>query len=502
MNSKYVANCGAIVWAALLVAVLAAFRPQAAQSDDKSQSQTQQSQQSQGQIQQPKAQSNTLHEATEHAASETTAEAQLEQTQEPAAQTKPAAEGSIASPEQQPGGEAKPAQEPQTPEQNPSTPPTENKPYLDIYGFAQLDIGFDFRTTDPNWFDVNRPSKLPSFRGEFGRSGNTFVSVRQSRFGVKGFTPTDWGELKAQFEFDLFGVGADAGQTTIRPRHMWGELGFIGAGQTNSVFMDIDVFPNILDYWGPNGMVFFRNPQLRWMPIHKDNTHLWIALERPGASGDGGTVTDRIQEQGIRARFPYPDLTAQFRYGGKIGYIQAAGIARDIRLDDPTPAPNLSQGITGWGVDVSSNVKFHKDKDILRLQYVIGDGIENYMNDAPFDVAARTNFGDLRRPIRGRALPMRSLVAYLDHSWSDKWTTSLGYSQLAVRNTDLQAANAFHRGQYATINLLHSPFKNFMLGGELQWARRKNFRDGFGFNDYRIQFSFKYSFDAIIGGKS
>ena len=31
--------------------------------------------------------------------------------------------------------------------------------------------------------------------------------------------------------------------------------------------MDIDVFPNTLEYWGPNGMVFFRNVQVRYMPI-------------------------------------------------------------------------------------------------------------------------------------------------------------------------------------------------------------------------------------------
>ena len=30
----------------------------------------------------------------------------------------------------------------------------------------------------------------------------------------------------------MFGVGADAGQTTIRLRHAYGELGKFGAGQT------------------------------------------------------------------------------------------------------------------------------------------------------------------------------------------------------------------------------------------------------------------------------
>ena len=42
-----------------------------------------------------------------------------------------------------------------------------------------------------------------------------------------------------------------------------------GAGQTWSPFMDPDVFPNSIEYWGPTGMVFFRNVQVRWMPIQR-----------------------------------------------------------------------------------------------------------------------------------------------------------------------------------------------------------------------------------------
>ena len=73
--------------------------------------------------------------------------------------------------------------------------------------------------------------------------------------------------LKTQFEFELFGTGVDEGQTTFRLRHAYGELGAFGAGQTWSPFMDPDVFPNSLEYWGPTGMVFFRNVQVRWMPV-------------------------------------------------------------------------------------------------------------------------------------------------------------------------------------------------------------------------------------------
>ena len=378
-------------------------------------------------------------------------------------------------------------------------PPPPSVPRLEIYGFVMADTGFDFNTNNPDWFDVNRPTKLPAFKNEFGRDGKTYFGVRQTRFGVKGYQNTPLGELKTHFEFDMFGVGPDAGQTTIRPRHFYGEIGAFGAGQTVSPFMDIDVFPNILDYWGPNGMVFFRNVQVRWMPLRGD-TRLTIALERPGSSQDPGILADRIEIQNVLARFPYPDLSGEFKYGGKRGYIRAGAIVRKTVLDDLLTHDvfNLDQGIIGWGVNVSSNVRF--SADTLRLQYVYGDGIENYMNDAPVDIAARPNPGDPLRPIRGRALPIHSLVAFLDHSWNKTWSTSAGYSELVISNTSLQLPAEFHRGQYAIANLLYSPAEHIMYGAEAQWARRTNFGDGFHANDYRVQISFKYNFSAQIGG--
>ena len=91
---------------------------------------------------------------------------------------------------------------------------------MEIYGHAMLDMGYQANQSDPDWFDVVRPTKLPSFANEFGDDGNFFASVRQSRFGVKTHTPTSYGDLKTIFEFELFGVGEDAGQTTFRLRHL------------------------------------------------------------------------------------------------------------------------------------------------------------------------------------------------------------------------------------------------------------------------------------------
>jgi len=158
---------------------------------------------------------------------------------------------------------------------------------------------------DPSWFEVLRPSKLAAFEDQFGEQGSIAFSSRQSRLGVKSFIPTDLGELRTTFEFELFGTGVDAGQTTFRLRHAYGEMGHFGAGQTWSPFMDVDVFPNSLEYWGPTGMVFFRNIQFRWMPIQGD-TRMTIAIERPGASADQGDYAERLELQDVVGRGSLP----------------------------------------------------------------------------------------------------------------------------------------------------------------------------------------------------
>jgi outer membrane DcaP-like protein len=372
-------------------------------------------------------------------------------------------------------------------------------PSLEIYGFAMLDIGHDFKQIHPDWFDTMRVTKLPSVEDEFGRDHNAFAGVRQSRLGVRSSTPTALGELKTTFEFELFGTGVDAGQTTFRLRHAYGELGKFGAGQTWSPFMDPDVFPNSLEYWGPTGMVFFRNVQVRWMPIQGDRS-LTLALERPGASGDQGVYADRIELQNVKPRFPLPDLSGAYKLTQKWGYVRVGGMLRMIKWDDVLDDQfELSGDATGWGLNFSSNLKATAN-DTVRLQFVFGEGIQNYMNDAPADVGIVNNFQNPVTPIVGEPLPIIGIVAFLDHTWNQKFSSAVGYSLTDIDNTEAQAPNAYKTGHYALGNLLYTPVPNVMVGGELQWGRRENFSDGFRSDGLKLQFSFKYNFSYRLGG--
>ena len=368
---------------------------------------------------------------------------------------------------------------------------------FEVYGFAMMDAGYNADQIQADWYDVIRTTKLSAFDGQFAPDGNAYFSVRQSRFGVRSSTPTSVGELKTQFEWELFGTGVDAGQTTLRLRHAYGELGPVGAGQTWSPFMDIDVFPNTVEYWGPPGMAFFRNVQVRWMPI-KGDTRLTFALERPGASADQGDYAGRIELQDVRPKFPLPDLSAEYRLGRPWGYVELAGIVRRMEWEDLNGDQfDLSGDALGWGLNLSSNLKFGTN-DVVRLSAVVGEGIQNYMNDAPADVGLENRPGT--GPVEGVALPLLGLVAFLDHTWSKRASTSIGYSSIDIDNSAGQSDDAFSIGHYAIGNLMFYPAPGLMSGIELQWGRRENFRDDFQADIFKVQFSFKYNFSQKFGG--
>jgi nucleoside-specific outer membrane channel protein Tsx len=225
-----------------------------------------------------------------------------------------------------------------------------------------------------------------------------------------------------------------------------------------------------------------------------------LALERPGASGDQGVYADRIELQGINARFPLPDFSAAYKYSQKWGYVRAAGQLREIKWDDVNNDQfDLSGSATGWGLNLSSNLNLGK-KDVLRGAVVFGEGIENSMNDSPVDIGIQHNLSNPVTPVVGKPLPIIGIHLFLDHTWGEKASTAVGYGRQDIDNTDAQAPNAFKAGQYALGNLLYYPVPNVMVGGELQWGRRENFSDGFQSDGFKIQFSFKYNFSWKVGG--
>jgi hypothetical protein len=357
---------------------------------------------------------------------------------------------------------------------------------LEVYGFAHFDYIQDFNRVNPDWAATLRASKIPTTDGLYGADGQAIMSARQSRLGVQGTN----GDVYAKFEFDMFGVGGDEGQTTIRLRHAYGQYKGWLAGQTNTLFMDVDLFPNTIDYWGPAGMVFLRNPQLRWTKTMTDNSFA-IAIEHPSNDVDAGQLRTVDPSLDIVSVSRVPDLTAQFKSSHGWGHFQVSGIVRKLGYETPGGPDSKPKGDkTGGGGDFALILKA-KSTTTFRLGAVFGNGIANYMNDGGTDLAAD---GTLANP-EAKAVPLQGYTAYVDHNWSPKVSTALGYSRTQVTNTSLQDPSAFHIGEYASVNVIYAPTSKVFFGAEGLWGQRTDNGGAIG-DDRRIQFSAHYAFSS------
>lgn len=372
---------------------------------------------------------------------------------------------------------------------------------LNVYGFVQADFIYDFKRVDPDWNDTLRVSTIPTRGQPYGGDGEFVTSVRQSRMGMNASYPAGDSEVTGLLEFEWFGTGGDAGQTTPRLRHAWATWNNLGAGQTWSNFMDADVFPNTIDYWGPTGMVFYRNQQLRYtFPMGDDE--LAFSIEDPDTALDVGRFRDvdscdlpgspgnncgSTAGEIFQSKNDVPDFTARYRNNNDWGHWQLAGIVRKLgyeRLDNGN-----SDYEVGYGVNASTVINmFSRDK--LKLQVAYGEGIGNYFNDGGLDIAPDS---DDINTADATAVTILGIVAYYDHYWSEKWSTTVGWSMTDLDDEDGQAFDEFKKGQIATANLLFYPTSNTYTGFEFTWGEREDI-DGEDGDDYRIQFSFHMNF--------
>jgi hypothetical protein len=370
-------------------------------------------------------------------------------------------------------------------------------PNLELYGFVQADAIHDFKRVDGNWNATLRPSKIPVVcpgSAGCGNDGETVISAKQTRLGVRGFVPTDLGAFKTQVEIDLFATGDDAGEHNLRLRHAWGSLGPVLAGQTNSLFMDGDVFPNTIDYWGPAGMLFLRTPQVRWTPIDgRDGVTLAVAIESAGTAIDEGKVTEVDPNLDVDDHNEYPDGTFLARYTGDWGHVQGSAILRGVGFEVTTnPGADPSGTKLGWGLSGSTGIyTFGKDRVLLQLTY--GEAIANYFNDGGNDLGPDGALAD------GKTIPSLGWMAYYDRFWDDQWSSSVGFSEHRQYNTNGQADTSFKTGQYFSVNTLWTPIPNFMTGLEFLWGQREN-NDENDEVDTRLQLSFKYNFSGTLYG--
>ncbi|MBU2871032.1 DcaP family trimeric outer membrane transporter [Colwellia sp. E2M01] len=318
---------------------------------------------------------------------------------------------------------------------------------------------------------------------------DTLLTVGQSKLSFKSFTPTDYGVMTTRFEFDMFDSSGDAG---FHLTHLWGEIGDFGAGQTFSGFMDINSFPNTLEYWGPNSMIFVRQPQVRYNTAVSKHGRVIFTIEKSSSdfatpavanSTDYNSNNDNTNE--------LPDFTAAYLHSDDFGYIKSVMILRKLGYKTSTSKDTT----LGWGMNISGLINLPSD-DSIQYQFIYGEGIGRYVNDTCCnyysDVAGGVDAG-LNDNGNLKAIPVAGGFAYYNKQWNDKFSSAIGYSYLTVDNLNTQNDNSIKDSAYSTVNLLWSPDEQIKTGVELQYGDIQS-KSGTESDNFRIQASvgFKY----------
>ena len=138
---------------------------------------------------------------------------------------------------------------------------------MEVYGFTMLDMGHDFTSIDPNWFDTMRVTRAAVVRQGVRRRPQPLRrrTAEPARRAVDGADrsrrPED--HLRVRVVRHRRRRRTDDVPAAAR----MGRAGPAGRGSVPGAPSAIpDVFPNSLEYWGPTGIPWFRNVQLRWTP--------------------------------------------------------------------------------------------------------------------------------------------------------------------------------------------------------------------------------------------
>ena len=134
------------------------------------------------------------------------------------------------------------------------------------------------------------------------------------------------------------------------------------------------------------------------------------------------------------------------------------------------------------------------ENDKILWQVVGGQGFANYMNDGGMDLAPNDDL-DGAEAVKGIGW-----LLYYNRQWSERWTSSIGFSEHRQFTTQGQNDDAYEVGQYGNVNVLFHPTPGMYVGPEFIWGRLEN-RTAPTAPTAASSSRFQYDFGATIIGR-
>jgi hypothetical protein len=388
-----------------------------------------------------------------------------------------------------------------------------------IYGFAELnwvhDLGGDNSDVDYASF----PPYIPlDGSADAKRTNRDYLTARTSRLGVEAATPTSFGVLGVKLEGDFnneprTGNTAQNGavgniftqQVTssygFRVRHLYGVFGGLLVGQTWSTFMDVDNYPETVDYNGPTGATFIRQPQIRYtyatpkagsFIVALENSSSYVLDSRAQVPGDTGPIDNPGYGYPLASSLPrVPDVVARWDKGFQWGAVSLRAMTQELRFDD---GAGLKASTRGYGAAASASFKV-RETDWLAVQVTGGDGIGRYLNyieGAMYEEAANAIHTE-------RAVGVIAGYQFKPSAWMRVNLVYGGTRNFDNAYTDAAKLTGLDSGRYGVnryvqqfhLGPIFTPVKGVDLGLEGIYAQRETLAGEKG-DGFRLNLSFKY----------
>jgi hypothetical protein len=364
--------------------------------------------------------------------------------------------------------------------------PIPNTPVLMKFNAKpHLDVTADNRNAGTGFRFV--PALFPlQGSADYGGGAQSSVNANATQLRLDVRAPELDGNFRFYYQNDFF--GSNSKNMQYRLQHLYGQYYGFKAGFTYGVWEDPDIWPDTVDYEGPNAVIFARRPVAQYTVAWNDNWNTTFGVEQSDIYADvnsgGNTNASQINRM--------PDLGFNTRYEkAGFGHVQFSAIFRDIGAKNDAGSV---QNVFGWGVNLQTGIDLTKQTSV-QLMGVYGKGVGGMGNDTSFlnSDGAFNASGSLE------ALPYWSAMAGLTHHWNPQFrsTITFGYVNLDSLPDQSSASGTvgefYHTSQYASANLVWQLRKRLSIGLEGLYGIQDSQNGVSSGNHWRVQLGMVYS---------
>jgi hypothetical protein len=323
------------------------------------------------------------------------------------------------------------------------------------------------------------PSAIPA-RGQpfFGSDPRANLQGSGSAFSLSARAPRTANfdaRMYAEVSLEDFSIStADAGDTAVIVREVYGTLNRLKVGISDSEFSDPSAMPEVLDRAGPNARITVFDAGVGEGQGLLSYTFL---SDEPEGFDIIGSIEQAIPEinspPGDEPFAHVPDLVVATQYveGDYISvepcgtnpkfyerwHLQWANVVRDLGSELPA---GDDQREFGWGTALSGAVRFPVNPRVRELDRIMfsaayGHGISHYITD----LNAADDTGDAVINAAGSLEALPAFAAYVayTHQWTDLLRSTATISHVDLDSTTPLGAvgSPYHSGEFLAVNLVY-----------------------------------------------